>query len=376
MPRVDRDHRRARAEIHTIGLRRGAMMHGRNSPAEGGTRAVASGDVVARAGLGPVPRPPGLPVADPGTLGPFASRFPRFAASMPALLSPEHTRRWRHDGFVVLPAFVDAATTAAAAERARELVASLDATRVGSVFSTRDRARVADAALLASACAVHAFFEEEAVDAEGQLRVPAEQAINKIGHALHTLDTFFRDFSRGPRLAALAAELGLARPQVWQSQLIFKQPRIGGEVGWHQDASFFVTTPITVTTFWFALEDATLDNGCLWVEPGGHRGPRGVLREQYVCEDRQVDADGRAQGRLRMRPLDATPWPEPAQAMPLPVEAGTLVLLHGLLPHRSAPNRSARSRLAYTLHATDASSVYAGENWLQRPRHDPPPGFL
>jgi phytanoyl-CoA hydroxylase len=52
---------------------------------------------------------------------------------------------------------------------------------------------------------------------------------------------------------------------------IFKQPGIGGEVGCHQDATFLYTDPITVTGFWFAIEDATLENGCLWAAPGGHR---------------------------------------------------------------------------------------------------------
>jgi phytanoyl-CoA hydroxylase len=82
---------------------------------------------------------------------------------------------------------------------------------------------------------VHCFFEEEAFDAEGRLVVPKERAINKIGHALHDLDPVFERFSHGPQLAALAADLGLADPQVWQSQVIFKQPAIGGEVRWHQE---------------------------------------------------------------------------------------------------------------------------------------------
>ncbi len=260
---------------------------------------------------------------------------------------------FQRDGFAVLPAFKSAADCAAAIGRARELVEAFDPDAGASRFSTRDRSLVADARLLASAEQVHCFFEEEALDAEGRLRVPKAQSINKIGHALHDRDPVFDRFSHGPELAALGAALGLQQPQVWQSQLIFKQPHIGGEVGWHQDASFFVTTPHTVTTFWFALEDATLDNGCLWVQPGGHRGP---LRERYVFEA----------GALRMEALDATPWPGTTQAVPLPVAAGTLVVFHGLLPHYSAPNRSARSRLAYTLHATDGTAAYSPLNWLQR----------
>ena len=57
------------------------------------------------------------------------------------------------------------------------------------------------------------------------------------------------------------------------------------------------------------------------------------------------------------------------------VSAGTLVVFHGLLPHYSAPNRSPVSRHAYTLHATDAASVYSSKNWLQRTADLPVRGF-
>lgn len=291
------------------------------------------------------------------------------------MLTPAQLANWHHDGFLVLPGFKSTDEVAAACRRAHEIVAAFEPGAHGSgrpcAFSTRDRSKLADAALLASAEEVHCFFEEEALDEAGRLCVPKEVSVNKIGHALHERDPVFETFSHGPSLAALAADLGLAQPQVWQSQLIFKQPKIGGEVGWHQDASFFVTTPQTVTTFWFALEDATLDNGCLWVMPAGHRGQNSVLREQYVCER---PADG-APPRLVMRKLDTTPWPTMAQARPLPVAAGTLVVFPGLLPHYSPPNRSARSRLAYTLHVTDGSAAYAAENWLQRGTHLPVRGL-
>jgi phytanoyl-CoA hydroxylase len=143
---------------------------------------------------------------------------------------------------------------------------------------------------------------------------------------------------------------------------IFKQPGIGGEVGWHQDATFFDTTPITVTTFWFALEDATQDNGCLWVQPGGHRGP---LRERFV----------RSGDNITMQKLDATPWPGPDSAVPLEAKTGSLVCFHGLLPHYSAPNRSPVSRHAYTLHVTDGASRYSPDNWIQRDAAFPVRGF-
>ena len=280
------------------------------------------------------------------------------------MLSPAQLDQYRRDGYLALPGFKAAAEVEAACRRAHEWVAAFEPDAHTSRFSTRDRSRLADAALLASAEAVQCFLEEEALDDAGRLCVPKAESVNKIGHALHELDPVFRAFSRGPALAALARELGLVQPQVWQSQLIFKQPRIGGEVGWHQDASFFVTTPHTVTTFWFALEDATLNNGCLWVKPGAQHD---ALREQYVCDH--------ARGKLTMKPLDRTPWPERADSVPLPVVAGTLVVFGGLLPHCSEANRSGRSRLAYTLHATCGSAAYAPENWLQRSAALPVRGF-
>ena len=222
------------------------------------------------------------------------------------MLTAEQQATYQDQGYLVLPGFKPRAEVDAAVARAQALVDAFDPGAGASRFSTRDRSLVADERLLASADQVHCFFEEEALDTEGRLRVPKAQSINKIGHALHDRDPFFDAFSHGPELAAVAQGLGLAQPQIWQSMVIFKQPHIGGEVGWHQDASFFVTDPFTVTTFWFALEDATLDNGCLWAEPGGHRGHRGVLRERYVCD----------QGRLRMEHLDDTPWPDIASDTP------------------------------------------------------------
>ena len=260
--------------------------------------------------------------------------------------------RYDELGYAVLPGFKSAAECEALRERAWALAAAVDPARQ-QVFSTVEPARVSDAALIASAEAVHGFFEEEAFDDAGRLRQPVARSINKFGHALHDLDPVADAFSHGPRLAALAPRLGLQRPQLWQSMLIFKQPGIGGEVRWHQDASFFVTEPMSVTTFWFALEDATRANGCLWVQPGGHRSP---LRERFVR-----DGD-----RLQLQRLDDTPWPTTAEAVPVEVEQGALVCFHGLLPHYSAPNRSPQSGLAYTLHVTDAGTAYSPRNWLQR----------
>lgn len=279
------------------------------------------------------------------------------------MLCKAQVHHYHDQGYLVLPGFKSAPEVAAAVARAHELVQAFEPGAQASRFSTRDRSLLADAALLASAHAVQGFFEEEALDADNQLRVPKSRSINKIGHALHELDPVYSAFSHGPALAELATALGLQQPQLRQSQVIFKQPHIGGEVGWHQDATFFETDPITVTTFWFALEDATLQNGCLWVQPGGHRGP---LRQRFVKTEGN---------RASMESIDITLWPTEFSAVPLEAKAGDLIILHGLLPHYSAPNRSPHSRMAFTLHVTDASSAYSPRNWLQRGVDLPLQGF-
>ncbi|MBZ2209249.1 phytanoyl-CoA dioxygenase family protein [Massilia soli] len=279
------------------------------------------------------------------------------------MLLLEQRAQFQRDGYLVIPGFKSADDIARLRERAGQIVEAFDPGQSRSIFTTQNQTTATDAWFLGSDNTVRCFFEEEAFDAAGQLRQAKALSINKIGHAMHDLDPVFDAFSRGPALDAVARGLGLAKPQIWQSMYIFKQPGIGGEVRWHQDATFFDTDPISVTTFWFALEDATVDNGCLWVEPGGHLGP---LRERFL----------RHGDDIRMEQLDATPWPDDSVAVPLEAKAGSLVCFHGLLPHYSAPNRSPVSRHAYTLHVTDARTAYSPHNWIQRDSTLPARGFL
>jgi phytanoyl-CoA hydroxylase len=269
--------------------------------------------------------------------------------------------RYERDGFLILPDFVPATECDALMARAGEIARDFRADTV-SIFSTHEQTRTSDDYFLESGDQIRCFFEEEAFTPDGALRQPVERSINKIGHALHDLDPAFARFSRAPRLAALAAELGLARPVLLQSLVFFNQPFIGGEVTPHQDHTFLWTDPPSVTGFWFALEDATVENGCMWASPGGHREPP---RKRF----RRA-----AGGGTTFDLLDPRPLPQDGE-VPLEARKGTCIVLHGLLPHRSGANRSARSRGAYSVHVVDANAHYPIDNWLQRNAGMPPRGF-
>ncbi len=269
------------------------------------------------------------------------------------MLSAEQVAAYDRDGFLVLPGVVDIRACDALVARAAEIAAAAPPDR--SVFTTVEQERVSDERFLASGPRVTCFNEPDGV------------TLAKIGHALHDLDPTFAAFSRQPAFAEVVADIGMVEPLLMQSMYLCKAARSGGEVGSHTDATFLWTDPVTVTGLWVALEDATVDNGCLWALPGGHRtvpldrrfvragaDDSGGTRFQVLAEDVAVPTDG---------------W------VPLEAEAGTLVLLHGLLPHRSSPNTSPRSRAAYSLHVVEAAARYPADNWLQRPADLPARGF-
>jgi phytanoyl-CoA hydroxylase len=272
---------------------------------------------------------------------------PRFRAPAGGVLDTAMREAFARDGFLILEGFLPTADCDALQARAATLVAGFDPGPQRTVFSTTDQAHARDRYFAESAATIGFFFEAEAT---GE---PVERALNKIGHALHDRDPVFDRVSRQPRVAALVQALGIARPLLLQSMYIFKQPHIGGEVDWHQDSTFLYTDPPSVIGLWFALDDATRANGCMVAMAGGHCGP---LRCRFV----------RSGEGFTMRTLVEGDWPV-AEPVALEAPRGSVVVLHGHLPHASAPNRSARPRHAYALHVVDANAAYAPDNWLQRP---------
>ena len=271
---------------------------------------------------------------------------------------------YARDGYLVVENFISPEDINRMMDRSYHLIDSFDIDAHRISFSAKGQSHASSNYFMESASDISFFLEEEALDADGALVADKQGAINKIGHALHDLDPVFADISRNDDMAAMARGVGLVDPLLLQSMVICKQPHIGGEVNPHQDSTFLYTDPETCVGFWIALEDATLENGCLWAAAGGHKAH---LRQRFVRNN-----DGPS-AQMDMQMIDDRPLPE--CNTPLEAPKGTLVVLHGRLPHLSAANRSPHSRYAYALHLIDGTAQYASGNWLQRKSSFPLKGF-
>merc|ERR1712071_603933 len=141
----------------------------------------------------------------------------------------------------------------------------------------------------------------------------------------------------------VVSDIGFKDPAVSQSMYIFKQPGIGGEVTPHQDSTFLHTEPMKIVGLWFALEDVTLENGCLWFIPGSHK--QGVDRRFVRNPDKQSN-------ELTMYTAP-NPDYDTTKFIAGPVPKGSCVLIHGEVVHKSERNRSSLSRHVYTFHVIE-----------------------
>ncbi|KAI1401932.1 phytanoyl-CoA dioxygenase [Hypoxylon fuscum] len=304
-------------------------------------------------------------------------------------LTPEQLAAFWRDGYAIIPNALPPTTVKALLDETHSLLEEFPLSdHPMTRFSTGEKsAHVGDDYFLTSGDQVRFFFEEDAFDAGGRLTKPKARAINKIGHALHALSPPFAallDPARNPDLlgagtsggrkeshpAAVARALGFRDPRCLQSMVICKQPEIGGAVPPHQDSTFLYTDPPSAVGFWYALEDATAENGCLSFLPGSHRWA--PVRQRFVrsktggtefmdnngpqfpANDSYGEGEGQGEeGEYKMGE----------------VKAGSLVLIHGNLLHKSEKNLSQKGRIIYTFHVIEGEDTkYDERNWLQPPK--------
>jgi phytanoyl-CoA hydroxylase len=164
-------------------------------------------------------------------------------------------------------------------------------------------------------------------------------------HFPHKISSLARDIARHPRVVEQLTRVIGPNVKMMQSMLFIKSEGRPGQA-WHQDETHIPTRDRSLTAVWIALDDATVENGCLWVIPGSHRA--GVLYPDREQNDPRFDCTREAYG-FQYRVQDA---------IPVELPAGAGLLFDGYLLHRSLPNNGRNGlRRALVNHYMNAESL-------------------
>ena len=217
-------------------------------------------------------------------------------------LTAEQREFWAENGYLV----VENVLTATEVERLREAVTELESHADGLTEST-DR------------------FKLKVFGDGGGKRVQSIAEPHEAGADWMML-------ARHPRLLDVVEDLLGPNIQLYYSMLMMKPPREGFQAPWHQDFAFFVHDRADILACMVAIDDATIENGCLRVVPGSHK--LGLVNHFKDGQFTEV-----VQG-------DTSDFDNPERHRALPAKAGSLILWHALTLHSSQPNRSERARRA------------------------------
>lgn len=169
-------------------------------------------------------------------------------------------------------------------------------------------------------------------------------------HQPHFISPVMEKYVRHPKICAILGQITAAHLPFWdgsvkcmQSMLFVKPPQFQGQA-WHQDEIYIPTRDRSLIGAWIAIDDATIENGCLWVVPGSHRA--GYLYPQRAHNNPdEFDFAGESYGF------------DESQEVPVEVKAGALVFFNGYLLHRSRKNRSNIYRRVLVNHYMNAWSL-------------------
>lgn len=169
-------------------------------------------------------------------------------------------------------------------------------------------------------------------------------------HNPHKISPPMLDAIAYPRVVDVLTRVIGPDVKAMQSMLFTKGEGKPGQA-WHQDEYFIPTRDRSLAAAWIALDDATVENGCLWVIPGSHRP--GVVYPDREHDDERFDCTAEAYD---------FPYSDD-EAVPVEIAAGTALIFDGYLLHRSLPNTGRHGmRRAYVCHYMSAQSLLPWEH--------------
>jgi len=156
-------------------------------------------------------------------------------------------------------------------------------------------------------------------------------------------DDLFRKLGTHPSIVSIISQILGSDLKLFRNTLLLKPPSVGSPKGMHQDSPYWPIEPMELCSCWFALDDATAENGCMGVIPKWHT--RGALPHKHVTDDFVIE-----DSHYNMKDLVLAP-----------LKAGGGLFFHSLIPHYTAPNRSTKWRRAIALSYMSSKSRYTHE---------------
>ncbi|KAI4229277.1 MAG: hypothetical protein L6R36_001025 [Xanthoria steineri] len=293
-------------------------------------------------------------VTDGGTLRLRGEDLPR------GVLTRAQRESYNKDGYIILPGAFDDSQGTTLLEEVRNVIKRIS---TGGEGITRHDMSGSDGPKKRPSPIgrVLATFEPEDKSSPN----PFERRIARLGLGVHQKLPAFRALTRSAFNRSVAESLGYSDPRITQSQLIAKLAGIGGQLVPHQDGAVSFSDPPSAMTFWYALEDSTVENGCLCVAKGSHLTT--PLRQRLIkLEDgfpKFVDLEKPLWAQGAHEGGDARTGEYEYEA--LEVKKGTLILFHGNLMHRSEANKSEKSRMAYTFSVIDGRAECPEDSYVK-----------
>ncbi|MBP1966565.1 phytanoyl-CoA dioxygenase family protein [Paenibacillus aceris] len=137
--------------------------------------------------------------------------------------------------------------------------------------------------------------------------------------------------------------------RIWHDQIQYKPPVLGGPTHWHQDHPLWpVIQPADLISAWVALDDAVIENGCMWMVPGSHKWGN---HQKYLSSNDEFMP-------VHKQP-DLLPEGAKVEAVPFEIKKGQVGYHHSLTWHGSPNNRSELKRRAIAVHYMPGHTYYA-----------------